>query len=1008
MPALHRGRSDLNLVIIADSTSSMVEVQKSLKATLSQVFNLAALTGSFNEIGLMWYTDYTLTLKYPVTSWSGWCSTYADIQSFVETGDLYPGGDEPEACKTALWEVLNLVDTRKETIIIWYGDAAPHHISNDDGHPNYSREMKKLSRDFDWVRLCASAATKRCVVCPIINTSDRAVTPFFALIAAVTRGQAHCIDASCGAQQVTKDTIRILLTILGTQCGEISAKRLGYKKPLPDLTGKDENSLQGYLPFVPVRKGGKGERAGTSNKSVVSAIQVKIDEESDDSRVTHLEGHALSMKELRRRFAEEEGFANAAFDVFAQITCDPAALLSLTYNNVFAGLWREAVRKYSDPRQRDITVQFTKTLQKLDPNEKRQVSDWLEASYDASEEIDEIISRIPLEKRFPAFALQSVETFRPQELTAVTSSCDRTALSRVINLLANVQIIDTQKENVRSLPLALSDGDLIPMLPHLMCRGLVFSSRSSAILAILAVLSRNAVLHARARAYLDLVRGQWLDMDVTGNYSIGFIRLAVKAEKILTEDEAARIRVVRELQGLLMNWATEAVVRVAGDLKGTLLHDWKVPCRSCGKHRSATLLASNGTCGPCIVGYTPLRESPVEEDRSYVFDCVTCKSRYAVIETADLKVVRPRCHYCRERRQNSAVLQAPTARCDGCQVSYIDATGQLEQMGGGRCASCVKGNRTDAITGPIESVETDIGTLYRESEKNRVTLHAALELIAEPPGYDISTYRTVYPFRNVFRRITDGTDPSGGLGLTYRGRPVQNVKPVLETVREWARKHTAELGMCMMCCEEMKKETMVSACGRSGCAVKCCAPCVTTWYGYLQRGHVLPPANMVCPFCKRSPAPKILVRHNREACELIRQRPVNGYDPGWYYGWCTECMRPRQWMEKVCAQEGPPATGDFRCESCSYIKTAQSLNARDCPGCGVTIEKTHGCDHITCRCGQHWCWRCGTKFTASTIYTHIYACRGDEVYAGFVTDARTTQGYDEGYEGYDDDDDDYY
>ncbi|KZT55752.1 hypothetical protein CALCODRAFT_484519 [Calocera cornea HHB12733] len=40
---------------------------------------------------------------------------------------------------------------------------------------------------------------------------------------------------------------------------------------------------------------------------------------------------------------------------------------------------------------------------------------------------------------------------------------------------------------------------------------------------------------------------------------------------------------------------------------------------------------------------------------------------------------------------------------------------------------------------------------------------------------------------------------------------------------------------------------------------------------------------------------------------------------------------------------------------------------RSCPGCGTHIERSEGCDHITCYppagCGYHFCWRCGADYT---------------------------------------------
>ncbi|KIJ11866.1 hypothetical protein PAXINDRAFT_83865, partial [Paxillus involutus ATCC 200175] len=55
---------------------------------------------------------------------------------------------------------------------------------------------------------------------------------------------------------------------------------------------------------------------------------------------------------------------------------------------------------------------------------------------------------------------------------------------------------------------------------------------------------------------------------------------------------------------------------------------------------------------------------------------------------------------------------------------------------------------------------------------------------------------------------------------------------------------------------------------------------------------------------------------------------------------------------------------------------SQGGRVKKCPRCSVLIEKTQGCNHMTCRCGAHICWRCMGTFTEGTIYTHMRSAHG--------------------------------
>ncbi|KAJ6606416.1 hypothetical protein DFH09DRAFT_8004 [Mycena vulgaris] len=55
---------------------------------------------------------------------------------------------------------------------------------------------------------------------------------------------------------------------------------------------------------------------------------------------------------------------------------------------------------------------------------------------------------------------------------------------------------------------------------------------------------------------------------------------------------------------------------------------------------------------------------------------------------------------------------------------------------------------------------------------------------------------------------------------------------------------------------------------------------------------------------------------------------------------------------------------------------ARANGVKRCPACSVWIEKTEGCNHITCRCGNHICWICLRVFDQTQIYTHLTEAHG--------------------------------
>jgi hypothetical protein len=48
-----------------------------------------------------------------------------------------------------------------------------------------------------------------------------------------------------------------------------------------------------------------------------------------------------------------------------------------------------------------------------------------------------------------------------------------------------------------------------------------------------------------------------------------------------------------------------------------------------------------------------------------------------------------------------------------------------------------------------------------------------------------------------------------------------------------------------------------------------------------------------------------------------------------------------------------------------------------CPFCNLIVYRKGGSNHMTCACGNHWCWACGRGYrTGSEVYQHMHTYHG--------------------------------
>lgn len=86
---------------------------------------------------------------------------------------------------------------------------------------------------------------------------------------------------------------------------------------------------------------------------------------------------------------------------------------------------------------------------------------------------------------------------------------------------------------------------------------------------------------------------------------------------------------------------------------------------------------------------------------------------------------------------------------------------------------------------------------------------------------------------------------------------------------------------------------------------------------------------------------------------------------------CTTCEDPHPGV--MCEEYASDADGSKAAME-AYMK---ETNTKRCRHCWEAVQLREACNHITCRCGKHWCFRCTELFaTAQECYVHMNNVHG--------------------------------
>ncbi|KAG8829344.1 hypothetical protein FRC17_006734 [Serendipita sp. 399] len=986
-----------DLLLVTDATASMGTYLEGLAAAIPEIISLGKLSGAFSRVGLLAYTDYSEGPAIEdVIQWFGWNNP----EMTKEATRLSPqgGGDVPEACKTALAISLQHVDPERRTLVLWYADAGPHHSSNGGGYysngPKEKAALAKEGFETDWVKLSQQAKEKNCLVFPIIQQGMAiAPTRFFALLAAFTNGTIFTTPAR-ESSEISQLTLDLILAWMGETLSPAKYKTeiVRFKKNPAQASKRLTDEEDGSHGYCPTKKKVKLEDLETIPLATLEDAHFDV---------------VVQLPNLSKKFLDpkESTYRKQVCEVLKEII--GYNVVALTYNPVFGQLWRAVCKDRSNPYREELVNAFSNKVGKeSDENRRKMLTDWLEESYNAVEEIMELVDAAPdagdPKQRRIYLDLDSGIDLTRAELLEVARSLYPGVLKKLASILTHLKIVEddvTLLPNQRYLPLSLKPFDLFRVLPHLVVPGTMFSGRAAALFAALAMRVGVPFLDKPARALLGQQKGTWLDLEVPENLSYECAKLltSIPTDVALTADECQVYQGMRRYRLIELNLKSSLTASIpwTPDKTGDI-GDYQLACKLCSKKRSVTIMADDGVCGLCAYDRERLsaisrhvkgaKDLPpadddgveVSEEKAKWVECSvpTCRAQYVVLSPGQLR------------------------KCDN-RVIIPDSlrTMPKEQF---VCFACQAGKKT------IVDIDTNTEELVAENGRG---------WLGYDSKYDIFKNSSAF---KLFSRYGEGvfTGEPVGKDLTLHFKKIFNSDALRLRIEGRVASGEVEQGTCTLCFDDVPYHKLLPACGRSGCKQQADEECLQRWYGENKPGNLLNPLQLRCPFCRRPPVRKMLVKYNNAALS-VGDLAHALEDRAWYYAWCTTCGFAKPAVERACADNGLPRIREFICGDCTAEREAlearlraeaaaiearlreetarrqeeeaarararlQALNDQirivkkqevvkitPCPKCKTYVEKIYGCNHITCRCGAHFCFIDGLEFSAETIYEHL-------------------------------------
>jgi hypothetical protein len=745
----------------------------------------------------------------------------------------------------------------------------------------------------------------------------------------------------------------------------------------------------------------------------------------------------------------------------------PESAMALVTSPILGKYWRAICGKYRfmldrkyEPACQEVMNRLSQCNVKLVGTDKDALKKWIDESHD-----DTPIIRNMTEKAMMCIVNEQYLVL-PKEMAGTISLDDVLALGRdgkyseVSKFISSLTIsndIHQMPENESNAPDFLpmnnvSLNELFSLVGNLLSPGFMFARSASFMVAILSL--TNKYLSDKASEYLLINKGKWINWQLDEDkkqlfpayWSINFIRLLQLVPHDLITKEEVEFRDHYLMVSRVIRNHDATIQIVIPFMSNVLRFDatWKRFCDpvdgGCGQFRCFTIFPGK-LCGICVSTQDELVVKDIisrgiESNPSKLLEkdllktswahCYTCKGNYGITCTQHLNV-RAKCHNCRTNTPSEMI------ECVTCLNKYLSPNGSALTAMNIALENYTQINDNEKVKLILNAKESNGFVCPRcvINGPNSMKMESSIKisaLVAENPLLinliPLTPYKTLVDSNiSLWKRVLDvrhcaELNRPRPDQLFYNNFKIHNPENVVNNILDTILNHNG-MTTCQMCISDVGVRNIVEACGK--CPNRICNECITNWYGEVTVGDIITQNRTQCPFCKSPPKFKVIdklsIRHIRNIRPTKQNKGVIcEWDQRSIYATCSQCVKAKFALTRECAREcanAAPNIRNFVCEDCQEVQRAYNINkgnnaplTKACPICNVLVERVGGCHHITCICGAHWCWVCGSNkviesgalFDSHSIYDHMSNCGG--IFPPNHVDDAGVEGYDDEFNDY--------